>query len=349
MATYGYRVHYLEPHIRRTQNFLTVEDVSQASDDTDAIEDVHRRLLALQDETHVGRPTYFVSDEHEALRQADMDEANDLPYLTILKVDREDRVIEILVETGREQDHDGIRTRDGQEEPIRRKAAVRRSWVVLAFPRKGDRALMVSEVRGRTFAGVELFELLTRTAQREKVRQDEKGNKTEDPWLNWKLTPCVDGDRLDGILNGSSDHAIKLRRNTVNAQGNRGSYDIELVQFGLKSTPIERLTQVILDMAHRKGSDTEEARRRAAAADVVTLVEPNVGGVEFTDAEISFKENGKTQTVTSETVDKLFVYPIGSQRMKTAMDLRSKAAPVVQRIAPTLGIQADLSVADSSG
>ena len=131
----------------------------------------------------------------------------------------------------------------------------------------------------------------------------------------------------------------------MNAQGTRGSYDLELVQLGLKSTPIEKLTQVLLDMLHRKGSGTEIERRKAAAADVLTLVEPDVGGVEFTDAEISFKENGKTQTVTSETVDKLFVYPPGSQRMKTAKDLRSKAAPVVQRIAPTLGIQADLSVA----
>jgi hypothetical protein len=160
------------------------------------------------------------------------------------------------------------------------------------------------------------------------------------------LTPRIDGDRLDGILNGSSEHTFKLRRQTVSAQGARKSYDIELVQLGLKKATIADVLKVLVSMSERKSKavGTPKDRRKSAAADVLSLVDASVSGVEFTDAELSFSENGKTQRVNAETIDELFVYPVGSKRL-TVLELRSKSATILQRIAPTLGIQANLSVA----
>lgn len=347
MAIYGYRIHTMEPHIARKrtdESFLKIEDVSRAGGEIDAFDQFVKELTALRNaSTQVGTPTYYIDEVHEEARLQAVEEADDLPYFEVVGFNQDGRVLEVMVETGREADHDALVSRDGTHETIKRKAAVRRSVVLLVFPHRGDMAIMVSEVRGRGYAGELLVEWLTRRAQREAVSVDEKGNRKEEPWLNWRLTPRIDGNRLDGILSQSDNHAFKLRRRTINSRGGRGSYDIELVQWGLKKTNIEKVGDVLLRMAGRSGKGSETERRKAAAKDVLTLVEPNVGGVEFDDAELTFTENGKTQRINSETIEQLYVYPIGTTRPKPK-DLRTAAAPVVQRIGPTLGIQANLSV-----
>lgn len=347
MAVYGYRIHTMEPHIARKRtedSFLKVEDVSKAGGEVDALDQFAAELRALREaSTQLGSPTYYIDDTHEEAREQAIEEADDLPYFEVVEVRQDGRVLEVIVETGREADHDALVSRDGTHEPIKRKAAVRRSLVLFVFPLRGNMAVMVSEVRGRSYAGELLVQWITRRAQRSAVTVDDKGNRKEAPWLNWRLTPRIDGNRLDGILKDSANHAFKLRRRTVNAQGGRASYDIELVQWGLKKTPIEKVGDVLMKMAARSGQGSETDRRKSAAKDVLTLVEPDVGGVGFDDAELTFTENGKTQSINSETIEQLYVYPLGSKRPK-AKDLRNAAAPVVQRIGPTLGIQANLSV-----
>lgn len=337
MASYGFRIHTIHPHVRRTQEYLQIQDVSLAGGKVDALDQVYEEILALQGKTCVGTPTYYQNEEVESARLAENDKAEDLPYFTVLNVSKVGRVLTVLVETGKEADHDALVSRDGTHQEMKNKAAVRRSNVIIEFPKSGEAALMVSEVRGRSYAGDLLIQWLTRTAQREMISVDGKGNRKEDDWLNWKISPRIDGDRLDGILTGSSDHTLKLRRKTVNASGARTSYDIELTQIGLKTTTVQRLLDVLTAMANRRTTGTENDRRAAAAKDVLSLVEPKVGGVGFDDGELSFLEKGKRQTINSETVDQLFVYPVGSKR-PDAHDLRSQSAAIVKRIATGLGI-----------
>lgn len=342
-AVYGFRIHTMEPHVQRSQEYLQIEDVSAAGGEVDAFDQIRKELLDLQsDATQIGYPTYYVSKENEDERDARL-KNKEMPYFQVMKVDVTGRVIEVTVETGKEADHDALVSRDGTHEPIKNKAAVRRSTVILIFPKKGSMALMVSEVRGRNYAGELLIEWLTRRAQRAVVSVDAKNNRKEDPWLNWKLTPQIDGQRLDGILNGSADHTLRLKRRTVTPAGTRASYDLELVQFGLKKSPLSSLVKVLTDMAARAGKGTADHRRAEATKDVISLVDANVAGLDFTDAELSFKENGKTQTVNSETIEQLFVYPLGLGR-PSVTDLKAAATPVVQRIGPGLGIQTNLSV-----
>jgi hypothetical protein len=347
MAVYGFRIHTLRPHVARGRTdeaFLQIEDVSAAGGPADAFEHVKADLLGLKEaKTQVGTPTFYVDDDHEEIRLGEQDGKENLPYFEVIDFSHADRVIEVSVETGKEADHDALVSRDGTHQEIKKKAAVRRATVLLIFPRSGDLALMVSEVRGRNYAGERLLQWLTRRAQRAAVSSEADGKRSEEPWLNWKMEPQIDGDRLDGILQASSDHSLKLRRRTKSSAGGRGSYDLELVQFGLKQTKPEQVLEMLAKWADRLGSGTELDRRKQAAEDVATLVGQPVGDVDFDDGEISFKENGKTQTVTSESIDKLFVYPIGAKRPKP-YELRVKAAPAVQRIAPALGIAANLTV-----
>ena len=342
MATYGFRVHTMEPHVRRTEKFLQIEDAAGAGGEADACDQMYRELLELQGILNIGTPTYFVDEQSEEIRAAALEAANDLAYFLVHKVNRDGRVLEVIVETGKEADHDALASRDGTHEEMTRRAPVRRSTVVFAFPEKGGTAIMLSDVRGRNYAGQLLIQWLTRTAQRANVQVTEKGKK-EEPWLNWKLTPQIDGERLDGVLSGSSEHTLKLRRRYVNAQGGRASFDLELVQFGLKKTGKDAFLAVVLGMADRRNKGTEAARRAAAAVDVITLVDPDVAGVGFNDGELSFSENGKVQTVNAETVDRLFVYPTGSVKLDPT-ELRKKAAAVVGRIALASNVEVTVAV-----
>jgi hypothetical protein len=337
MATYGYRVHTMHPFLKRSEDELLIEDVSQAGGPTDAFLHLYESLLALQGKTNVGSPTYFQSTEADEAKLAANEKAEDLSYLTVLNVDHIGRVMTVSVETGKEADHDALVGRDGSHENIKKKAAVRRSSIVFDFPSRGSAALMISEVRGRSFAGELLLAWVTRTAQRATVSVDAKGNRKEEPWLNWRLKPQIDGERLDGILSGSAEHTIKLRRRGVSAKGSRASYDLELTQVGLKNTPISKVLDVLQAMADRRNKGTEFDRRAAAKKDVVGLVDTDVSGISFDDAEVSFLEHGKRQTINSETIDRLFVYPIGGKRPEAA-DLVAHSALVVKRIAKGLGI-----------
>jgi hypothetical protein len=347
MTTYGYRIHTLEPRLGRARELngaMALEDVSAAGGDTDAFEQFKKELLELQDaKTQLGTPAFYVDEITDAERQAKLDETDGVPYFEVTDVQVEDRRIRVTVETGREQDHDALVSRDGTHEPIERKAAVRGMQVVLLFPQVGPMAIMLSEVRGQTYVGELLIKWLTRRAQHAAVTVNADNRKIVGPFLNWHLTPMIDGARLDGILGHAADPSFRLRRRGVSAAGTRTSYDLEVVQWGLKKTTAEKVFDTILAMAARKGSTTELDRRKAAANDVIQLVDPAVSrsGIEYDDAEISIVEKGKRQTINAETVDKLFIYPLGSTRPK-GYQLVKEAAPVVNRIARALKITTTL-------
>src|SRR3546814_817557 len=158
--------------------------------------------------------------------------------------------------------------RDGKSESMKKRAAVRRYTVWMLFPVAGDYAFMVSETRGRSYAGELLLQWLTRSLQRESVTVDADGKKHESEWLNWKLEPRIDGDRLERILSESSDHTIRLRRHSISATGGRPTYDLELVQLGLKKTPIDKVADAISAMRQRSGKGTQYDRRQQAAQEI---------------------------------------------------------------------------------
>lgn len=331
----------MQPKVNRSQTFLTLQDVSEAADYADPCAAVYAAAKEIENDLKLGSPTYYVDEITEEIREAQLQDATELPYFVLEEVTRADRVLRFAVQVGKESDHDRLVARDGSGEPMTKRAAVRRLYAWMIFPAAGDHALLVSETRGRTYIGALLVEWLTRTLQRNAVSLDDKGKRQEEPWLNWKLEARIDGARLDGLLNGSSNFAIRLRRKTVTATGGRSSYDLELVQYGLKKTPVDKVFGVIQAMYDRIGVGSETHRREQAAKDVIELVDGDgVGGLEFNDGEISFLENGKTQTINAETVDRLFIYPLGDKH-RLPDEVFEEAAPVVKRIAAGLSIQLD--------
>src|SRR3546814_9020273 len=105
-----------------------------------------------------------------------------------------------------------------------------------------------------------------------------------------------------------------------------------------------KVADAISAMRQRSGKGTQYDRRQHAAQDVFGLIDPDVvgpaftNGEIFTDGEISFKENGKVQTINAETVDRLFVYPLRGKRPKEKK-LLAEALVIVTGIANTLGVQ----------
>ncbi|MFK0402531.1 hypothetical protein ACIQTT_09400 [Microbacterium sp. NPDC090225] len=312
--------------------------MSEAADTADACEAVYRAAQALEGELSVGAPAFYQDPESEEIRQSELEKSDNLPYFLLKSVSLSGRVLKFVVRTGRESDHDGLMSRGGASESMKQKAAVRQLRVWMVFPTAGDFAFMISETRGRGHAGELLLKWITRTLQRESVTINAKGKREEADWLHWKVEPRIDGSRLDGILQDSTDHSLRLKRRGVSSTGERGSLELELVQFGLKQTPIEKIAEAISKMAARRDSGSRAQREVEAAKDVVELVDSDVGGLDFNDGEISFKENGKVQTINAETVDRLFVYPLGGKRPK-ADAIFGAGSLVVEKIAPTLGVQ----------
>jgi hypothetical protein len=339
VAIYGYRIHTVQPQIQRSRRYLQINDVSSVASSEDACDELENRLNGLKElGTLFGSPTYFVSAEEDMVRKEKQDATERIPYFTVLDVTRFGRSITVAVEQGQEADHDGLRSREGDRESIKGKAAVRDSTVIFIFPQEGPYAFMVSEVRGRSYGGERLVQWLSRTTQRDAITFDGAGNKLEAPWLNWNIEPQMDGERLDGILSGSANFAFKLRRRTLNAASQPGSYDLEVVQFGLKQKPIERVLEVLMNIANRAGVGTEAERRARAAEDVLTLVGDDIMDADFTDGELSFDEQGKRQTVNAESIDKLFIYPTGFYRLQPSA-LKEKSAQVLGRVAVRFGIE----------
>ncbi|MGM1030613.1 MAG: hypothetical protein ACQEWM_12215 [Actinomycetota bacterium] len=338
MVAWGFRVHTMQPRVKRSQKFLSIQDVSEAADSTDAYDEVLKAARELEGDLKFGSPTYFIDDETEAERKERELASDGLPYFSLEKVTPSERVLRFEIQIGRESDHDGLRSRDGTSEPMEKRAAVRTLHAWMIFPAAGEYAFLVSETRGRTYVGELLVQWLTRTLQRNSVSVNGQGKRTEEPWLNWQLEPQIDGERLDGLLHDSDDFTIRLRRRTVTASGGRASHDLELVQYGLKKTSTEKVLDVILKMHDRWGKGSEKSRREQAANDVVALVDASVSGLDFNDGEVSFKEKGKTQTINAETVDRLFVYPLGDKHLSPD-EVLQEAGAVVKRIADGLGVQ----------
>ena len=336
-SIYGFRIHTLQPFLRRTKKALKVHDVSAAGGAEDAIDAVYDQLQAMKGVLQLGNPTFIISNAEDELRRRELEDATDATYCTLIEVNRVGRNLELIVETGREADHDALLSRNGERSDMKRKAALRRSLVMLTFPTAGDYVFMTSEVRGRSFSGEMIISWMTRLAQREAFSETEAG-KREDDWLYWKAVPRIDGQRLDDILTDSSNYTLKLRRQGPRGEGMYDSGTLEVVQYGLKRTPITAFRDAITKMAQRKDEGSAQARGKLAAKDVATLVDAEVGGVEFTFGEVSFLEKGKKQTINSETVDQLFIYPTGGGK-PTMTNLRDWAAVKIEAIAPTLTSQ----------
>ena len=201
---------------------------------------------------------------------------------------------------------------------------------------------MACETKGRTQAGEALMHLLKVENQHLAFTASATGGDPE-KWLRWGCKSIFDPGRIQTIMRDSEKHAIRLRRKSHGVSGAPKNGDVILTEQGIPVSSIMPVVGIIKKWWDGRGTGTAESRSKDAADELGSLVSVNVSGIDFNDGEITFQENGKTQTITPNTVERLFVYPLGDQPPSDD-DLRQFAAGRLAGMEPRLGVKSDFNL-----
>lgn len=347
MAAYGYRLFTIEAFLRRSRTKGDLTDLSDLGVGTDGATELVRHLTDNKDSLLVGAANYRRVGDFE-------DEGDDLvrasrkhPYLVVRDVQREGNRVEVQVEYGREGDYEILLSSDGSETiEMKGRAAARRYRVWFIFPERqteGKTGFVISETRGRTHAATALVHWL-RVQNQRAVSRVTDGNLQEGDWVRWHTVEAFDPHRLDDVLSESSSHQITLRRKTVDAAGDRRGGALKLTQQGIPVSKVRDLKAIIQNWWETR-NDRSLERRRSAARDLGVLLgmSDEASTLGFNDGEISFQEMNKTQTISPNTIERLYVYPLG-ERPQSKNEILTAAFETLRGIAPALDVEVDLTL-----
>jgi len=349
MTAYGYRLFTMASYFGRSRDTVPLDDFSSLGKPGLGIEELERHLLELQDELLFGAPNYWSEptdqDEDEDEDPTISVSVKKHPYLRVRRVVRQANRLAVSVEYGREGDYEILLSQDGSDPiPLKGKATARRFRVWFYFPVSGANAFMVSETKGRTHAGRPLVHWLRVKNQRAAVTFDTDGARTELPWARWDLTETLDENRIDEVLQESSEHSITLRRRSIDTANNRHRGELKLTQQGVPLSKTDDLKAIIKGWWTNRSKGKEPEVRKEAAAHLGTLIGVSDAStsLDFNDGEITFLEKNKVQTISPSSIERLFVYPLG-EKVPSDADLLVAAVNVLRPVAEDLKIDIRLS------
>lgn len=347
MTAYGFRIYEMTAHQGRKIPPIDLSSLKVCGVSSSALDELHRHLTSLRGILLVGPANYrlepFDPDDDSSLSS---NVTKKHPYLQITNVERQAERIDVTVEYGREGDYDILLSRDGSPRlELKQKAAARAYRVAFLVPPHGVRAVMVSETRGRSTAGEALMHWLRVRNQHEAVTFAANGDREEAPFVRWSVEPLFDENRIDDILSESSDHAVTFKRLATDAASNPNGGYLRLTQQGIPVSKMADLKATIRKWWDQRKSGDKAAKGVEAAKDLGVLLGRSevVDKLEFSDGEVSFLEKNKTQTITPNTIERLFVYPLGEDRPSD----RDLYKEVVKRLAPMrsdLKLELDLTL-----
>lgn len=277
-----------------------------------AVQLLSEQLTELVGHPLVGSPTYL-TDKPQPVDGEESEEGlvrKRKPMLFLRQVAQHGRRLDLLFDYGVEGDYETLLEASGAYSPMTGKAGGRGYRLWLIFPETGKAAVMVSEVKGRTHVGEVLMHWLRCMNQREAVTFDASGNRTEKAWIRWAANPMFDPDRFAAIASEASNFSLTLRREGKKSDGGPDEGTVKVTETGLSVERIGGVMAVMLNWWNNRQSGSKGERSRKGAEQVEALVHLKMDE-EFDDGEISFKENNKQQTITPNTVDRLFIYPMG--------------------------------------
>ncbi|MHA7145483.1 hypothetical protein ACX80U_12270 [Arthrobacter sp. TmT3-37] len=323
---------------------MKLHDLSFANRNHDAYEELFLRLTEMKDKLFLGEATYLRDLDKEAARKAKLDDEDELvPYLIVTDVTRERRRIDVIAAYGKENDYEDLHSRDGSPSvQMKKKAATRKYQVTFHVPSVGTEAIMVSITKGRSYLGETLLQRLNVQSQRGAVSFDGAGTPSETPWIRWRPAPMFDPGRIDTIINEGASHALTLTGRGRLPSGAQSSGTIKLTEQGIPVSRMSDLIQVIRSWWGRKKVGSPEDRSKEGAQELGVLVSADIDNFDYEDGEISFLENGKKQTITPNTIERLFIYPIGDVLPSPAI-WRSTVAGKLKSINTGLQIELDLT------
>lgn len=344
MTAYGYRIFTLSAFKGRGRTALDFGDMSEGGVPTSAAVELENHLARLKDELLFGAPTYI--SEVEDLEPKDPDklrkEIKSHPYLVIRKVARSGQRIKVEVQYGREGDYDILLSQDGsQPVQLTGKAPSRTYRIWFLAPSVGESGFVVGETKGRTYAATALVHWLRVQNQQANVSFDEDNERVEDDWVRWDVREAFDKNRIDEVLRESHDHSVTLKRHSIDGAGNHFEGDLKLSQQGIPISKLDDVKAIIRKWWDNRNEKTPE-KRKEAAAELGTILGMSsaTSSLGFNDGEITFREKNKTQTISPNTIERLFVYPLG-EIAPSNKALLNAALATIGPIAEDLQIEVD--------
>lgn len=332
MALRGFRLYTVEATIARTRGRLEFASKTWP----DPLNDLHAQLQALEGRTFVRDATYVP-------KEPDEEGSEHLPARTpVLRVDsvrRRTSSVEAAVSYGRIGDYGFALSADGEPDfPLRRHAASRPYRVIIHLPKAGTSGAMVSEVVGRTHAG----EMLLKRLSVENFRRAEQ-EADDTHWLRWLPNGIFDEGRIEEVLTTGAIEGLRLRRRAVNAAGVRTSQDLYLTQNGIPARHVSDARKMVAKWLRRhldiKSGKADGTRDTVSA--LVELVDGEVGDLGFTDGVLTFRDDGKVQSLGPSNLDKILTYPM-SDETPTIEALRSASNVRLRPLMASLKVPIDL-------
>lgn len=271
------------------------------------------------------------------------------------------KVLVASITFGHYGDKDWLYDRFGEPENISQKAASSLYEVRMAFPETKQNepdknvCYMACTVNGRSAQGENLLQYISYRYHLS-ISKVSKDNPSETiatgEWYRFSATPVIDRNRFDSVMASAKPRKIELEMHSVSGFGSRESQKLTLTVSSVSAAWRIRVNKVLkkwIKAVQKKSS----LSRLQGAQDVAALMPKD--GLQLpkkmiNNGGITYEENGKIKTVTAETVDQLFIYPMSDG--STIEDLWKDAGNNLRLIAaaddgkydlPALNVDCNLS------
>lgn len=222
---------------------------------------------------------------------------------------------------GRYGDKDWLYDKFGSPEDIREKAASNLYEVRLAFPEHKLNApdhnvcYMACTVNGRSAQGKNLLQYISYIYHRsisEISNDDPTQTVASGEWYRFTATPVIDKNRFDSVLASAKPQKIELEMYSVSGFGSREKQKLTLTLSIVSASWRIRVNKVLKKWI-KAVQNKSSLSRLQGAQDVAALMpkkDLQLPKKMLSKGEVTYEENGKSKTVSAETVDQLFIYPM---------------------------------------
>lgn len=274
--------------------------------DTELIEYIESALQDMQGNPMIGKPTSLPHPEDLVKQQPKADD----PYLTVLEHSRRGRVIEVGVSTGRYGDRDSLMNPKGVVNDISDSATGRNYRVRLAFPEDKNKFYIVSQVRGRSEAGVNLLKFLSFFRHLQVCVVNNGTVDTNGKWYRFLPRPIIDNERFDTLANNVTMQRLSLKSSgTTHGPRINNSITVTTIiqQDKLRAKALTLLQKWVNALLHK-----HDLNKRSSAQEVAAIFPEGYlhDTVDWDDGQLTFEENGSQTTVSAQTIGDLFTYPL---------------------------------------
>lgn len=327
MSGWGFRLYWIEARPTTKRNKLPLAG-SELVPEASFSEFVASLRAAKDSGLFAGEPSYPRASQPEAdlsvteVPNADdgSDEDRRLPHIVIEDVVAFARRVDVVVRYGREGDADIATDREGGRISMKGLAGTKKFRVSIYWPEEGPYAGVVGETRGRTHVVARLCQLISvQNARRAAAKYEADpaaSDSDEIAWVKWWPTAITDPERVAEVIDKGQQISVRLRRGSALAKGGRGSGELELTQSGIALEKKQLLTKVVLGWLAKKSGKAVGSDERFKLEQVL---DDDVSGLGFDDGEVKIDEKGKPQTITPQTVDQIYFYPLSKQLPDNAL------------------------------